>query len=140
MDTQKIIQFITRPEKILLGVNSKLALKLNLQPIIMRVVFVVLTLLFIPLGLLAYLGVYLVLNKMAGKMVTFALIGALLGIPFIEYPHLRDSLNISSGASTPETLGTTLSISVIPVVAMRNALIYLWRIDLGTVGSFSSFK
>ena len=82
---QKIIQFITRPEKILLGVNSKLALKLNLQPIIMRVVFVVLTLLFIPLGLLAYLGVYLVLNKMAGKMVTFALIGALLGIPFSYY-------------------------------------------------------
>jgi len=51
----------------------------------MRVVFVVLTLLFIPLGLLAYLGVYLVLNKMAGKMVTFALIGALLGIPFSYY-------------------------------------------------------
>lgn len=85
MDTQKIIQFITRPEKILLGVSSKLALKLNLQPIIMRVLFVVLTLLFIPLGILAYLGVYLVLNKMAGKMVTFALIGALLGIPFSYY-------------------------------------------------------
>jgi|GEM_PF-1149328 Putative stress-responsive transcriptional regulator len=85
MDTQKIIQFITRPEKILLGVSSNLALKMNLQPIILRVAFVVLTLLFIPLGILIYLGGYLVMKKMAGKMMTFALIGALLGIPFSYY-------------------------------------------------------
>ncbi|NDV42591.1 PspC domain-containing protein [Flagellimonas sediminis] len=85
MDTQKIIQFITRQEKILLGVSSKLALRLNLQPIVIRIVFVVLTLLFIPLGILAYLGGYLILNKMAGKMLILALIGAFLGIPFSYY-------------------------------------------------------
>ena len=61
-------------------------------------------------------------------------------MPFTLYPQRRESLNMSSGASTPATLGTTLSISVIPVVANKKALIYLCRIDRGTVGSFSSVR
>ncbi|WP_182859074.1 PspC domain-containing protein [Flagellimonas aequoris] len=99
MDTQKITQYFTRPERTLLGVCSKLALKTSLQPVVIRIAFIVLTLLFIPFGIVAYLGFYLILNKMAGKMVTFALIGALLGIPF-SYHFQSDMVQQMAGGIT----------------------------------------
>lgn len=85
MDSETIIRFFTRPEKSLLGVCSTIAHKFKLPPVGVRAALIVLTLLFIPLGVIVYMGSYLVFNKKKGKMVTFGLLGALLGIPLSYY-------------------------------------------------------
>ena len=68
------------------------------------------------------------------------IIHSFFGIFFTKYPHLLHNLKVNSHDSTPATLGTTLSICVNEVEANKKALIYLCRIDLGTVGNFSSCK
>lgn len=85
MDTETITRFFTRPEKSLLGVCSAIAQKFNLPPVGIRIALIVLTLIFIPLGIIVYLGSYLVFNQKKGRMVTFGLLGALLGIPLSYY-------------------------------------------------------
>ncbi|KAB7530331.1 PspC domain-containing protein [Flagellimonas olearia] len=85
MDSENITGFFTRPEKSILGVCSTVSNALKIPTVGIRVALIVLTLLFIPLGLIAYLGLYLVFNKRMGKMVTFGLLGALLGIPLSYY-------------------------------------------------------
>ncbi|WP_108425836.1 PspC domain-containing protein [Flagellimonas amoyensis] len=85
MDKETIIHFFTRPEKSLLGVCSTVANTFKVPPVGVRVALIILTLIFIPLGIIAYIGLYLVFNKKKGKMVTFGLLGALLGIPLSYY-------------------------------------------------------
>ena len=76
-------------------------------------------------------------EKNTGPVVSYVKEGAGIIDDILE---LIDNLNNNSGASTPATLGTTRSILVIPVIANNNPLIYLCRIERGTVGNFSSFK
>lgn len=85
MDTQNILNFFTRPGKSLFGVCSKLSHKLGLAPVGARAAFIVLTLLFVPLGIIAYLGLYLATVQNKSRMVTFGLLGILLGIPLSYY-------------------------------------------------------
>lgn len=85
MDTDRIAAFFTRKEKSLFGACSKLSQKLNLNPLVIRIILIVFTLLFIPLGILVYAGLCLLLSKNNHKMITFGLLGALLGIPLSYY-------------------------------------------------------
>tara|TARA_R110002012_G_scaffold322018_1_gene553724 strand:- start:27442 stop:27894 length:453 start_codon:yes stop_codon:yes gene_type:complete len=85
MDTQNILSFFKRSEKLLFGVCSKLSHKFGLQAVGVRLAFVVLTFLFIPIGVIAYVGFYLAIVQNKSRMVTFGLFGALLGIPFSYY-------------------------------------------------------
>ncbi|NQU84920.1 MAG: PspC domain-containing protein [Mariniphaga sp.] len=70
-------------KKIILGVCSQLALKTNIKPIIIRIIFIVGTILFLPLGIVVYLLIFSFNNKM--KKVSFSIIGAILGIPLSYY-------------------------------------------------------
>lgn len=85
MDKETVIHFFTRSEKSLLGVCSTIAQKFKLPPVGVRVALIVLTLIFIPLGIIVYLGSYLAFNQRKGRMVTFGLLGGLLGIPLSYY-------------------------------------------------------
>ncbi len=85
MDKETITLFFTRSEKSLLGVCSTIAKTFKLPPVGVRVALIVLTLIFIPLGIITYIGLYLAFDKKKGKMVTFGLLGALLGIPLSYY-------------------------------------------------------
>lgn len=85
MDTQNILNFFMRSEKSLLGVCSRFANKFSLPPIGVRVAFILLTLVFIPLGILSYFGLYILLTKNNKKMITLGLLGTLLGIPLSYY-------------------------------------------------------
>ena len=81
----KVVSYFTRTEKILLGVCSTIARDLKLQPAGVRITFIILTFLLIPLGVIAYLGTYLIYNKGNRKSTRFALAGFLLGLPFSYY-------------------------------------------------------
>lgn len=85
MDTQNILNFFTRPEKSLFGVCSKLSHRLGLVPVGVRIAFIVLTFLFIPLGVIVYFGLYLATVQNKSRMVTFGYLGVLLGIPLSYY-------------------------------------------------------
>ncbi|HET8736316.1 MAG TPA: PspC domain-containing protein [Pricia sp.] len=85
MDLQNITHFFTRPEKSLLGVCSSLSKKLSLPPVALRIALIILTLLFIPLGVIIYVIAYLIINPKKSKIVTFGLLGAVLGIPLSYY-------------------------------------------------------
>lgn len=85
MDIQNITQYFTRSQKLILGVCSTIAQKYKLPPVGIRIALIVLTLIFIPLGIIVYLGAYLSFNQRKGRMVTFGLLGALLGIPLSYY-------------------------------------------------------
>lgn len=85
MDTQSMFHFFTRPERSLFGVCSRLAKKLNVPPVGVRVGFIVLTLMTIPLGIIAYAGFYLATVRNGYRTVTLGALGALLGIPFSYY-------------------------------------------------------
>lgn len=84
MDTQPFYKFFTRPQKLLLGACSTLSGKLNLPPVAIRIALVILTLLVLPLGILVYIGVYLMFSH-KNKFVTLALLGAVLGVPMSYY-------------------------------------------------------
>jgi len=85
METQRILDFFKRPEKLLLGVCGKLSQKLGLPPMAIRIALIIITLIFIPLGILLYIGLYLVIDKKKGRLVSFGLMGGLLGIPLSYY-------------------------------------------------------
>lgn len=85
MDKQRTLHFFTRSEKSLFGTCSKLSKKLNVSTLTIRIALIVLTLLFIPFGIIVYAGLYLILNQNTNKMVTFGLFGALMGIPLSYY-------------------------------------------------------
>lgn len=85
METQKILNFFTHPEKSLLGVCSRLAKKLKLSPVSVRIAFIVLTFIFIPLGVVIYLGLYLLSKQNSSKVIFFSMFGAILGVPLSYY-------------------------------------------------------
>lgn len=86
MDIQQhILRFFTRSDKSLLGVCNKLSQKLKAPPAGVRIAFIALTLLLIPLGIIAYMGLYLTVVQHKNKIITFGLLGALLGIPLSYY-------------------------------------------------------
>ncbi len=73
-----------RPEKVISGVCSQLASKYSIKPLILRIIFIIFTLLVPILGILLYFIVALSQGKVM-KKVTFAIIGAILGIPLSYY-------------------------------------------------------
>ncbi|MFC5623446.1 hypothetical protein [Algoriphagus winogradskyi] len=85
MEIQKIQTYFSKPEKVLLGACVATASKTGLSILAIRIMILVLTIFYIPIGLLLYLGLFLglVLNK--GKTLTFALFGTLIGIPLSYY-------------------------------------------------------
>jgi len=85
MDYSRILNIFTRGEKTLLGVCSRLSRRAALPPVAIRVVFILVTLLFMPLGIMLYLAVYLLLDKRKNKVVVFGILGALLGVPLSYY-------------------------------------------------------
>ena len=80
-----LLNFFTGPEKSLLGVCSAISHKIKLPSVGVRVAFIVLTLFFIPLGIITYLVTYLVSVRKGKSMVRFGLLGAVLGIPLSYY-------------------------------------------------------
>lgn len=80
-----VASYLLRSEKTLLGVCSTIAHNLKLQPGAVRITFIVLTLLFIPLGIFTYLGVYLAYNRKQSRMIRLSLTGTILGVPFSYY-------------------------------------------------------
>lgn len=85
METQKVLNIFTRPEKLLFGVCSALSQKLNLSPTVIRIVFIVLTLFIIPLGIVLYIILYVTTRQMKNRKVTFGILGAVLGVPLSYY-------------------------------------------------------
>ena len=85
MDAQKIQTYISKPDRILLGVSASLSQRLSISTIAVRLALLIITLIFIPFGLLLYLILYLVLFSKKGKILTYSLIGALVGIPMSYY-------------------------------------------------------
>ncbi len=85
METQKILNIFTRPGKLLFGVCSALSQKLNLSPTVVRIAFIVLTLFFIPLGIVLYIIFYVTTFQNKNRKVTLGLLGALLGVPLSYY-------------------------------------------------------
>tara|TARA_R110002051_G_scaffold267030_1_gene327021 strand:+ start:28586 stop:29044 length:459 start_codon:yes stop_codon:yes gene_type:complete len=98
MDTQQISVFFTRTEKSLFGACSKLSQKLELNPLMIRIVLIVLTLIFIPLGIIVYASLYLMLSQNNHKMLIFGIVGALIGIP-ISYYFQSDIIKNYGGSS-----------------------------------------
>lgn len=103
METQNIFNFFTKHEMSLLGVCSKLAKKLKLSPLVVRIAFIVLTFIFIPLGIVAYLGLYLLFKQNNSKVIIFSIFGAILGVPLSYYfqadtfKHFGGGLSGSTG-------------------------------------------
>lgn len=85
MEIQKIQTYFSKPEKILLGSCAATAQKTGLSTLAIRITISILTIFYIPIGLLLYFGLYLGLVLKKGKTLTFALFGALLGIPLSFY-------------------------------------------------------
>lgn len=85
MAFQKILNRVKQPEKLLLGACSRLSSKFTLPPIAVRITFILLTLLFIPLGIILYLAAYLAFRQNKSKSATLGSLGALLGIPLSYY-------------------------------------------------------
>lgn len=97
METQKILNIFTRPEKLLFGVCSVLSQKLNLSPTVVRIAFIVLTLFFIPFGIVLYIILYATTRQMKNRKVTFGLLGAALGVP-LSYYFQSDIIKSYSGS------------------------------------------
>lgn len=85
MDTRNIISSFKRPEKLLFGVCSYLSQNLNLPSSAIRISFIVITFLFIPVGIILYIGLYLVVIQKMNRMKTFGFLGAVLGVPLSYY-------------------------------------------------------
>jgi len=88
----------TRQNKLILGVCNKLSTKFNIKPFVVRIIFVVLTLSFIPLGIILYaLLAALYNNPTTNKQITFTILGAILGIPFSYYFQSDIVKNMANG-------------------------------------------
>ena len=85
MELQHIARYLKRSERLLLGSSGKLAESLGMPPLIVRIVLVVLTLVFIPLGILLYLGIFWFAGKKRNGKLVLALLGGLAGIPLGYY-------------------------------------------------------
>ena len=96
MDQKTILDHFTRPQRLLLGASGKLAVKWKLPPVAIRTAFMVLTLIFIPLGALLYLVAHWAMNKMGNHRLGLALLGGLLGIP-LGYYFQSDTVRAMAG-------------------------------------------
>lgn len=85
MDTQKITDFFTRPDKSILGVCSTISKKWSISPLALRIALIILTLIFIPLGFMAYIILYLLRDPKKNKILTFGILGMVLGVPLSYY-------------------------------------------------------
>lgn len=81
MDAQKIKTYFSKPDKLLLGVASTLSYKANIPTFLIRIGILIITLVFIPIGILMYLFLYFTLVLKKGKTISFSLSGLILGIP-----------------------------------------------------------
>jgi len=98
MDTQKITDFFTRPNKSILGICSTLSTKWSISPLVLRIALILLTLIFIPLGIIAYIILYLLIDPKKNKIITFGIIGMVLGIP-LSYYFQSDVVRLYGGGS-----------------------------------------
>lgn len=98
MNKETIIGYFTQSEKLVLGVCSRLSKILNLSPLALRITMIVLTFIFIPLGILAYFVLYMLFSQNKKKVVIFGLLGALLGIP-LSYYFQSDIIRNYGGSS-----------------------------------------
>ncbi|SFT50693.1 Phage shock protein PspC (stress-responsive transcriptional regulator) [Algoriphagus locisalis] len=98
MDAQKIQTYISKPDRILLGVSAALSQRLSISTVAIRLALLIITLFFIPFGLLIYLILYLALVSKKGKILTYSLIGALFGIPMSYYFQSELVQNWGGGA------------------------------------------
>jgi len=85
MNTRNIISFFKRPEKLLFGVCSSLSQNLNLPISAIRISFIVITIIIIPVGIILYIGLYLAIIQKKNRMKTFGFLGAFLGVPLSYY-------------------------------------------------------
>lgn len=85
MDKHIVLDFFTRSQRSILGVCSAFSKAFNLPVIGIRICLIVLSLIFIPLGVITYIGGYLIFNQKRGRTVAFALVGALIGVPLSYY-------------------------------------------------------
>src|SRR5690606_34222966 len=76
MDKHIVLDFFTRSQRSILGVCSAFSKAFNLPVIGIRICLIVLSLIFIPLGVITYIGGYLIFNQKRGRTVAFALVGA----------------------------------------------------------------
>lgn len=97
METQNSPNFLTKQEKLLFGVCSRLSQKLNVSPVIVRIAFIVLTFIFIPLGIATYLVLYMV-NQHHSKVLIFSVLGMFLGVP-LSYYFQSDIFKLYSGGT-----------------------------------------
>lgn len=96
METKNFPDLFTRPERLLLGVCAKISRQWKLPAIIPRIGFVVLSLLLVPLGVLAYLLVHLLSGKNAHYKLYLALFGGVVGLP-ISYYFQSDTVRAMGG-------------------------------------------
>src|SRR5690606_18779825 len=96
MDQKTILDSFKRPQRLLLGACGKLATKWKLPLLAIRTAFVVLTLIFIPLGALVYLVAHWWMNKMGHNRLGLALLGGVLGIP-LSYYFQSDTVRAMAG-------------------------------------------
>lgn len=85
-----------RQEKVLLGVCSNLASKFSFKPLSVRIIFIIITLLILPLGVVLYL-ILAITGGLLNKKITFSILGAILGIPLSYYFQSEVVKNIVGG-------------------------------------------
>ncbi|UZD23566.1 PspC domain-containing protein [Algoriphagus halophytocola] len=85
MSTQKIQSYLSKPEKLLLGVCAVLSIKTNMPSLALRIGFIAFTIIFIPLAILSYLILFLAIVSKKSKAINLALTGTLLGVPLSYY-------------------------------------------------------
>lgn len=98
MNKEAILAFFTKPDKSFLGVCSKLSKTINVPSVAVRIAMILITLIFIPLGILFYFGFHILSTQNSKKMIKFGLIGAFLGIP-LSYYFQSDIIKHYGGSS-----------------------------------------
>ncbi|QDH81126.1 hypothetical protein FKX85_19660 [Echinicola soli] len=112
MNAQNLLTRYLRPGKLLFGVCFRLSMLFKLPLVVIRTIFIVLTLFFIPLGIVGYLMLLLILHPKTGRSMSYTLMGALVGIPLSYYfqpdviGHFEGSGNMISYLSN---LASTIS-------------------------------
>tara|TARA_Y100001956_G_C4095510_1_gene175003 strand:+ start:694 stop:1158 length:465 start_codon:yes stop_codon:yes gene_type:complete len=129
MNTQNISGFFTKTDKSLLGVCCNISLKYNLPPILVRFALILLTFLFIPIGIIVYLTLFLIFIKQMKRAVKYAIIGCLLGMPLSYFFQSEMVQNLAGGITG--YMMNFLSIANEMDRYMGNGLSIVWNGILG---------
>lgn len=85
-----------RKEKVLFGVCSNLASKFSFNPLSVRIIFIIITLLILPLGVILYL-ILAIAGGVLKKKISLSIFGAILGLPLSYYFQSEVVRNIVGG-------------------------------------------